>query len=302
MSERAKRDETLDRIRQEHPHIDEDSQLVSLAMEADKASEKKSGIKWIIGSVVFFALGLIVTKGFSFWLLLAVSGILANGLRLIINDARIAQRYRSVPEPEEGGLLTRERIEQECAKGLKVTGGRFYLVKAPLYDMGVDYDTGLLQLFTRQFFFRSHEGVYSLSVKSRQYRTAALGAEYYVVLPRSDKFREQIPVRAYQSGSWTLSEELLESFGEFPSIPEKGEQGGAKEEKQSKLLPGLSIALSFASMFVPATVSIFFCLGALALAVLAMRWGRNIWTAAAMMFAIMSTVVMVLFFVPAIMG
>ena len=293
MSERAKREDTLDRLRKEHADIDEQA-LTALAIRADEKAEKISGIKWIVSGAVILGAGLLLTGGVSLWLLLAVVCVAANGVRLILNGPGIAQRYRSRALPEEGGLLTRERIAQECSKGLRITEGRFYLVKAPLHDMSVDADA---LLSGRKFYFRSNDGVYSLAVKRDQYRTAALDTQYYLVFPKSDLFREQIPLRAYQADSWELSEELLDCFGDFPTLPRDGEQE-APAEKPKKLLPGLSMALSFLSMWVPLTVSPLLCVGAVVLAAVCFLRARNGWTATALVMSLMSTAVMLMLLIP----
>ena len=297
MSERAKKENTLEKMQLAHPEETKEA-LVVLAIQADKKSETGSGIRWIVSGVAIFAAGLILTKTFSVWLLLAMVAIVANGVRLLLNGPRIEQRYREEPIPEEGGTLTRERIEADCAKGLKVTAGSFYIVKTPLYDMGVDYDTGLSQLFSHRFFFRSPDGIYSLAVKREQYRTAALDAEYYVVFPKSDKFRDQIPVRAYQASSWTLSEELQGCMGDFPELPKEEEQTSAKVEGRKKVLPILSVALSFLAMWVKVSVMPLLCLGGLVLALVGVMKEKNTWTTGAMTISIMSIIVMLMYTVP----
>lgn len=298
MSERARREATLEKMQELYPETDNEEELTDLAMAYDKKAETVSGIKWIISGVVIFAVGFVLTKQISVWLLIALIAIVANGVRLLLNGSRIQQRYREVPRPEEGGQLTRDKILEDSAKALKVTDGRFYIVKAPLYDMGVDYDTGLFQLLSQKFFFRSPDGVYSLAVKREQYRTAALEAEYYVIFPKSDKFREQIPVRAYQADSWTLSEELEDRMGDFPELPRGDETEPPKVENRQKILPIISIALSFLTMWVPMGVMPILCLSALALAVIGLIRSKNNWTTGAMMISIMSIVVTLMFVVP----
>lgn len=210
----------------------EELALTDLAIRADEKAERTSGVKWIVSGAAILVAGLLLTGGVSLWLLLAVVCIAANGVRLIMNGPGIAQRYRSQALPEEGGLLTRERIAQDCGKGLRVTQGRFYLVKAPLHDMSVDADPGLLQS-GRKFYFRSKEGIYSLSVKRDQYRTAALDTQYYLVFPKSELFREQIPLRAYQADSWELSEELRDCSAISPPSPEKASRRLRRRSRRS---------------------------------------------------------------------
>ena len=298
MSERARRIDTLDRMRSAHPEAENEEALTALAMASDKKDETVSGIKWIVTGVAIFAVGLIATKTVSVWLLIAMVAIVANGIRLMLNGPRIEQRYRDEALPEEGGRLTPEKIRADCGKALRVTGGDFYIVKAPLHDMGVDYDTGLFQMFSQRFFFRSPDGVYSLAVKGRQYRTAALGTEYYVVFPKSDKFSEQIPVRAYQVGSWTLSEELEGSMGGFPELPKEEAKDPVKVGNREKILPGISIALSFFAMWVPVSIMAYLCLGGFVLAVIGVIKAKNSWTTGAMMISVMSIVVTLMFVVP----
>jgi len=298
MSERARREDTLEKLREAYPGEENAEALVAMAIQADKKAETASGIKWIVSGIVIFAVGFALTRTLSVWLLLAMVAIVANGIRLLMNGPRIEQRYREEPLPEEGGTLTRERIEADCAKGLKVTDGRFYIVKTSLHDMGVDSDTGLFQLFSHRFFFRSPDGIYSLAVKREQYRSAALDAEYYVVFPKSDKFRDQIPVRAYQAGPWTLSEELQDCIGDFPELPRGDEAGTPKVEVRKKILPILSIALSFFAMWVKVSVMPLMCLGGLVLAVVGLVREKNTWTTGAMTISIMSIAVMLMYIVP----
>ena len=293
MSELARRNDTLEKIRDAYPEDSEET-VVALAMQADKKNETASGIKWIISGVAIFGVGLALSKTISVWLLLAMVAIVANGIRLMMNTARIEQRYRTEPLPEAGGQLTKEKILEDCGKGLKVTDGKFYIVKTRLYDMGVDSDTGLFQLFSHRFFFRSPDGIYSMNVKAEQYRTAALGAEYYVVFPKSDKFREQIPVGAYQADSWTLNEELEGAMGDFPELPRAEEQEAAKLDARKKILPGLSIALSVIAMWMPAGIMPWLCLGGLLLALVGLFREKNNWTTGAMMISVMSIVVMLI--------
>ena len=297
MSERARRNDTLEKIRDIHPEDSEES-IVSLAIQADKKTETASGIKWILSGIAIFAVGLALSKAVSVWLLLAMVAIVANGIRLMMNAPRVEQRYRTEPLPEEGGQLTGAKIREDCEKGLKVTGGDFYIVKTGLYDMGVDYDTGLFQLFSQRFFFRSPDGIYSMNVKAKQYRTAALDAEYYVVFPKSDKFREQIPVGAYQVDSWTLAEELEDAMGDFPELPHAEEKESAKLENRKKILPGISIALSFFAMWAPVSVMPWLCLGGLLLALVGVLKEKNSWTTGAMMISIMCIVVTLIFVIP----
>ena len=298
MSERAKREATLDKMRELHPEEENEEALTALAMAYDKKAETSGGIKWILSGIAIFAVGCILTKQISVWLLIAMVAIVANGIRLLRNGPRVEQRYREEPLPEAGGTLTREKILSDCEKGLRVTGGEFYIVTAPLEDMGMDYDTGLFQLQSRKFFFRSPEGVYSLAVKGQQYRTAALDAEYYVIFPKSDKFRDQIPVRAYQADSWTLSEELEDCMGDFPELPRGDETEAPKVEGRQKVLPILSIALSFLTMWVPIGVMPLLCLGGLVLAVIGLIRSKNNWTTGALMISVMSVIVTLLFVVP----
>ena len=135
-------------------------------------------------------------------------------------------------------------------------------------------------------------------MKREQYRTAALDAEYHVVFPKSDKFREQIPVRAYQADSWTLSEELQDCMGDFPVLPRGEEQETAKVDTRKKILPILSIALSFLAMWVNVSVMPYLCLGGLVLALVGVIREKNTWTTGAMTISIMSVIVMLLFVVP----
>ena len=300
MSERTRREDTLDRLREIHPEAESEETLTNLAIQWDKKAETVSGIKWIVSGIAIFAVGFALTRALSVWLLLAMVAIAANGIRLLMNGPRIEQRYREEPIPEEGGQLTRERIEEECAKGLKVTEGRFYIVKTTLYDMSVDHDTGLFQLFSHRFFFRSPDGIYSLAVNRKQYRTAALDAEYHVVFPKSDKFREQIPVRAYQADSWTLSEELQDCIGDFPALPREEEQEAAKVDSRKKILPILSIALSFLAMWVKVSVMPILCLGGLVLALIGVMKEKNTWTTGALMISVMSIIVTLMFVVPSL--
>ena len=298
MSERAKREATLDKMRELHPEEENEETMTALAMAFDKKTETSGGIKWILSGVAIFAVGCILTKQISLWLLIALVAIVANGIRLLRNGPRVEQRYREAPLPEEGGQLTREKIASDCEKALRVTGGDFYIVTAPLEDMGMDYDTGLFQLQSRKFFFRSPDGIYSMAVKREQYRTAALDAEYYVIFPKSDKFRDQIPVRAYQADSWTLSEELEDCMGDFPELPRGDETEAPKVEGRQKILPILSIALSFLSMWVPMGLMPVLCLGGLVLAVIGLIRSKNNWTTGAMMISVMSVIVTLLFVVP----
>ena len=297
MSERVKRENALDRMRQAHPEESEEA-LAALAIQADRKAETVSGIMWILSGAAIFAVGFALTKMLSVWLLLAMVAIVANGVRLLLNGPRIEQRYRTEPIPEAGGRLTREMIGEDCAKGLRVTGGAFYLVKTTLHDMGVDYDTGLFRLFSQRFFFRSPDGIYSLAVKRGQYRTAALDAEYYVVFPKSQKFSEQIPVRAYQVDSWTLSEDLQDCMGDFPELPMAEANESAKVDSRKKILPVISIALSFLSMWVSVSVMPLLCLGGLVLAAVSVARDKNSWSTGAMMISIMSIVVTLMFVVP----
>ena len=297
MSELARRNDTLEKIRVAHQEENEET-IVALAMKADKKYETTSGIKWIVSGVAIFAVGLALSKTVSVWLLLAMVAIVANGVRLMLNGPRVEQRYRTAALPEAGGQLTKEKILEDCGKRLKVTDGRFYIVKTSLYDMGVDYDTGLFQLFSQRFFFRSPDGIYSLAVKREQYRTAALGAEYYVVFPQSDKFRDQIPVGAYQVASWTLTEELEGAMGDFPELPRAEEKESVKLENRKKILPGISIALSFFAMWAPVSVMPWLCLGGLLLALVGVFKEKNSWTTGAMMISIMCIVVTLIFVVP----
>ena len=283
MSELARRNDTLEKIRVAHQEESEET-IVALAMKADKKYETTSGIKWIVSGVAIFAVGLALSKTVSVWLLLAMVAIVANGVRLMLNGPRVEQRYRTAALPEAGGQLTKEKILEDCGKRLKVTDGRFYIVKTSLYDMGV--------------FFRSPDGIYSLAVKREQYRTAALGAEYYVVFPQSDKFRDQIPVGAYQVASWTLTEELEGTMGDFPELPRAEEKESAKLENRKKILPGISIALSFFAMWAPVSVMPWLCLGGLLLALVGVFKEKNSWTTGAMMISIMCIVVTLIFVVP----
>lgn len=300
MSERAKREATLEKIQEMYPETASGTELTALVVAADKKAETVSGIKWIVSGVAIFAVGLVLSKSVSVWLLLAMVAIVANGIRLLLNGPRIEQRYREEPIPEEGGTLTREKIEADCAKGLKVTAGSFYIVKTPLHDMSVDSDTGFFQLFSHRFFFRSPDGIYSLAVKREQYRTAALDTEYFVVFPKSDKFRDQIPVRAYQVGSWTLSEELQDCVGDFPELPRGEEQEAAKVDIRQKILPLLSVALSFFAMWVKVSVMPLLCLGGFVLALVGVMKEKNSWTTGAMTISIMSIAVMLMFVVPSL--
>lgn len=300
MSERAKREATLEKIQEMYPETASGTELTALVVAADKKAETVSGIKWIVSGIAIFAVGFALTKTLSVWLLLAMVAIVANGIRLMMNGPRIEQRYREEPLPEEGGDLTRERIEADCAKGLKVTDGRFYIVRAPLHDMSVDSDTGFFQLFSHRFFFRSPDGIYSLAVKREQYRTAALEAEYYVVFPKSERFRDQVPVRAYQADSWTLSQELEDCIGDFPELPRGDEAESPRMEGRKKILPILSIALSFLAMWVNVSVMPILCLGGLALAVIGVMKEKNSWTTGAMTISIMSIAVMLMFVVPSL--
>ena len=298
MSERARRIETLDRMRTAYPDVEDEKELIGHAIAADRKEETASGIKWIVCGTAILAVGLIATKVLSVWLLLAFAGIVGNGIRLMLNGPRTEQRYRTEALPEAGGTLTREQIEADCGKRLRVTEGAFYIVKAPLHDMGVDYDTGIFQLLSRKFFFRSPDGIYSLTVKREQYRTAALGTEYYVVFPKSGRFSEQIPVRAYQAGSWTLAEDLQDCMGDFPELPRSEEREMAKVEKRQKILPVVSIVLSFLTMWVPVGMMPALCLGGFLLALIGVIRAKNSWTTGAMMISIMSIVVTLLFVVP----
>ena len=298
MSERARREATLDRMRTVYPEEENEEALTALAMAADRKAETGSGIKWIVSGAAIFGVGLALSKTVSVWLLLAMVAIVANGVRLMLNGPRIEQRYRTEALPEAGGQLTKEKILEDCGKRLKVTDGAFYIVKTGLYDMGIDYDTGLFQLFDQRFFFRSPDGIYSMKVKAKQYRTAALDAEYYVVFPKSDKFRDQIPVRAYQVGSWTLSEEVQGCIGDFPELPHAEEKESAKLENRKKILPGISIALSFFAMWAPVSVMPWLCLGGLLLALVGVLKEKNSWTTGAMMISIMCIVVTLIFVIP----
>ena len=137
-----------------------------------------------------------------------------------------------------------------------------------------------------------------MAVKREQYRTAALDAEYYVIFPKSDKFRDQIPVWAYQADSWTLSEELQDCMGDSPELPRGDESEAPKVEGRQKILPILSIALSLLSMWVPMGLMPVLCLGGLVLAVIGLIRSKNNWTTGALMISVMSVIVTLLFVVP----
>ena len=72
----------------------------------------------------------------------------------------------------------------------------------------------------------------------------------------------------------------------------------AKVDSRKKILPVISIALSFLSMWVSVSVMPLLCLGGLVLAAVSMARDKNSWSTGAMMISIMSIAVTLMFVVP----
>ncbi len=270
-------------VQQKHPNVTDRTELDRLAIAQEKKNLRLHALLWLGGALVSGILYVVILlfasdtiKSANYILLCTAVSCIVEMIINLRKAGMVQQQFQPTLEIQHSGIVTMKMLKKDCGRKLAKANGQFQLEICALLDKEDEQDMTVDNLTTHSYYlhFANPNGscTRKFKVRSKEYRQAVIGSEYYVVSIAAPV--NQIAT-VYSSASWQLAPDLEQLavrstaseqcnapqqtnayVYEQPIVPNPVQTVIKTPEKTKVLLPILAMACAAAGLLMPVILAL----------------------------------------------